>query len=86
MKRAFNIYPALLMITPVMQEEATQATDNVSGKDCLFNENRTQPVLILNTNLDACLLLEMLDEKLVGLRPAKLNGKRYTITYIPVLN
>jgi len=86
MKHAFNIHPSLLIITPMMNAETMRAIDDVAGNDCLFDENRTQPMLRCNVDMDACLLLELLDERLIQLKPMKFRGKRYAITYIPVLN
>jgi hypothetical protein len=86
MKHAFNIYPALLILTPAMRADTIQPLDHVSGKDCHFNENHTHPILRFDVDMDACLLLELLDEKLIQLKPTKYKGNRYAITYIPVLN
>jgi hypothetical protein len=86
MKHVFNIYPALLIMKPAMRADAIQPLEEVSGKDCRFNENHTQPMLRCYVDMEACLLLELLDEKLIQLKPKKFNGNRYAITYVRVLN
>ena len=93
MKHAFNIYPALFIITPVRQEQIIEVSDQGYGKwrqtfwgDCLFNESHTQLVLRFESDMKAYPDKEVFDDKLNVLKPAKFKGKRYAITYIPVLN
>jgi len=54
--------------------------------DCLFNENHKQLVLPYNNDMNACVVQQFLNGKSTVLKPAKFKGKRYVITYIPVLN
>ena len=93
MKHAFNIYPALFILTTVMQEETIQLSEQTCEKwrqtfwgDCLFNESHTQLVLRFESDMKVCPDQELFDGKLNVLQPAKFKGERYAITYIPVLN
>ena len=107
MRHAFRIYPALLIITPVMQEQTTQTNDLACWNekpsnyvreayftswpqtywgDCVINESRTLLVLRFKNEMNAGPVEELLDGKLKVVEPAKLKGKRFTITYVPVLN
>jgi len=106
MEHAFNIYPALFILTPIMQEHTIQINlqaknQEASGNgregcfrnwpqsfwgDCLFNESHTQFVLRFENNMKGCPVQKHLDEKINALKPSKFKGKRYAITFIPVMN
>ena len=101
MQHEFNIYPALFILTPLMQEQPIHVharsrgnvrQSNASGRpqtfwgDCLFDESHTQLVLRYESDESVNLIQENLDERTYGLEPKKFKGGRYAITYIPVTN
>ena len=86
MKHSFNIHPSLFILTPMPEQSIIQRIDDLSENDCHIDEDRMKLMLRCNVDMDACLLLELLDEKLVQLKPANFKGERYAITYVPVLN
>ena len=102
MQHAFNIYPALLILTPVVSEETISIetqNDWVSETEryfpnctqtywgnCLVNDTQKQFMFRFTKDEQACPVQELLHGRLNVLEPTKFKGKHYTITYIPVLN
>ena len=85
MTHIFKIHTALFILT-AMRNATTVEIDEVAGSDCRFSSNDDQPIFRINSDIENCFLVELLDKKLVALRPIKFQGKKYVFTYIPVLN
>ena len=100
MKHAFNIYPALLVITPVDVQESSlpegewpadsdQSLANCPQTywgDCVCNEKYTQLMFTVKGKTEACLVQELIEGKVDVLQPVKFKGNRFLITFIPVSN
>jgi hypothetical protein len=106
MKRTFEIYPALFLITTrcsqgripeyldlmksityhETKEDRSTFYLRIDNNDCLFNTTHTQVMLTLGKKQRLPLAVELPDELLGKLKAKTVTGKKFTITYVPVLN
>jgi hypothetical protein len=106
MKKNFEIYPALFLITSRCKvketvrfqqmmkgityretnEERTPFHPRIDYNHCLLNASHTQVMLTLGKRQRPVTQIELPDELLANLKAKTVVGKKFVITYVPVLN